>query len=99
MNRNIGRNEPCFCGSGKKYKRCCMSSSDKIKECFGDQGGTIFHGELPKDCLTCDVFEKCHKVTVAVALQGINLDLSHLIQNGLEEGWLKSLNELSEKKK
>ncbi|WP_404396650.1 YecA family protein [Idiomarina loihiensis] len=22
----IGRNEPCPCGSGKKYKRCCMSS-------------------------------------------------------------------------
>ena len=21
--RKIGRNEPCFCGSGKKYKRCC----------------------------------------------------------------------------
>lgn len=21
---NIGRNEPCPCGSGKKYKRCCM---------------------------------------------------------------------------
>lgn len=22
--RKIGRNEPCPCGSGKKYKRCCM---------------------------------------------------------------------------
>jgi preprotein translocase subunit SecA len=21
--RKIGRNEPCPCGSGKKYKRCC----------------------------------------------------------------------------
>jgi len=21
--RKIGRNEPCFCGSGKKYKHCC----------------------------------------------------------------------------
>jgi len=20
--RNIGRNDPCWCGSGKKYKRC-----------------------------------------------------------------------------
>lgn len=20
----IGRNDPCFCGSGKKYKRCCI---------------------------------------------------------------------------
>jgi len=21
--RKIGRNEPCPCGSGKKYKKCC----------------------------------------------------------------------------
>ncbi len=23
-NEKVGRNEPCPCGSGKKYKRCCM---------------------------------------------------------------------------
>lgn len=23
QNTNVGRNEPCPCGSGKKYKRCC----------------------------------------------------------------------------
>jgi len=22
----IGRNDPCFCGSGKKFKRCCLGS-------------------------------------------------------------------------
>jgi len=22
----LGRNDPCPCGSGKKYKRCCMTS-------------------------------------------------------------------------
>lgn len=21
-----GRNDPCHCGSGKKYKRCCMDN-------------------------------------------------------------------------
>lgn len=21
--RNVGRNDPCPCGSGKKYKKCC----------------------------------------------------------------------------
>jgi hypothetical protein len=25
---NIGRNDPCPCGSGKKYKKCCMSVHD-----------------------------------------------------------------------
>jgi hypothetical protein len=23
--RKIGRNEPCYCGSGKKFKKCCIS--------------------------------------------------------------------------
>lgn len=25
----LGRNDPCSCGSGKKYKRCCMDSTSK----------------------------------------------------------------------
>ncbi|TJV70068.1 MAG: prepilin peptidase [Mesorhizobium sp.] len=27
LRRKIGRNEPCPCGSGKKYKRCCLDRS------------------------------------------------------------------------
>jgi hypothetical protein len=23
----VGRNEPCPCGSGKKYKRCCLEKN------------------------------------------------------------------------
>ena len=26
----IGRNDPCICGSGKKYKNCCLSNSETI---------------------------------------------------------------------
>ena len=25
IRKKIGRNEPCFCGSKKKYKHCCGS--------------------------------------------------------------------------
>lgn len=25
---NTGRNDPCPCGSGKKYKKCCMLAHD-----------------------------------------------------------------------
>lgn len=25
----LGRNDPCHCGSGKKFKRCCMNSASK----------------------------------------------------------------------
>jgi uncharacterized protein YchJ len=24
----VGRNEPCTCGSGKKYKKCCGTHSE-----------------------------------------------------------------------
>ena len=27
----IERNDPCWCGSGKKYKKCHMAFDDKIK--------------------------------------------------------------------
>ncbi|HZB93243.1 MAG TPA: SEC-C metal-binding domain-containing protein [Stellaceae bacterium] len=27
----IGRNEPCPCGSGKKYKRCCLAKDAKAE--------------------------------------------------------------------
>jgi hypothetical protein len=30
--RKIGRNEPCPCGSGKKYKKCCLAKHEKAKE-------------------------------------------------------------------
>jgi hypothetical protein len=29
MSNNIGRNDPCPCGSGKKYKQCCLKAADQ----------------------------------------------------------------------
>jgi len=29
MGNKIGRNELCPCGSGKKYKKCCLYARDK----------------------------------------------------------------------
>lgn len=49
--KKIGRNEPCPCGSGKKYKKCCMKKQTKrltekgfqicFKKLVKDAGGTI----------------------------------------------------------
>ena len=27
MSKKIGRNEPCPCGSGRKYKKCCLGKN------------------------------------------------------------------------
>lgn len=31
----IGRNEPCHCGSGEKYKRCCLEADWAARETAG----------------------------------------------------------------
>jgi len=28
----VGRNEPCPCGSGKKYKKCCLPSHEEVRK-------------------------------------------------------------------
>jgi hypothetical protein len=44
MSRKIGRNDPCPCGSGKKYKRCCLNkdagSIGNIEE--------VLHNQTPR---------------------------------------------------
>jgi hypothetical protein len=34
----VGRNDPCPCGSGRKYKRCCMDKIIPIEESTADEG-------------------------------------------------------------
>jgi hypothetical protein len=28
IGRQLGRNEPCHCGSGRKYKQCCLAKDE-----------------------------------------------------------------------
>ena len=28
----VGRNDPCPCGSGRKYKKCCMAKNEESRE-------------------------------------------------------------------
>lgn len=32
MNQKVGRNDPCPCGSGKKYKQCCFKLAHQKKK-------------------------------------------------------------------
>ena len=32
--KKIGRNDPCSCGSGKKYKQCCEGKSAEKSDVF-----------------------------------------------------------------
>ncbi|MBY6036514.1 SEC-C domain-containing protein [Fictibacillus nanhaiensis] len=37
----IGRNDPCYCGSGKKYKKCCIHKEEQTREVSFHQEGLI----------------------------------------------------------
>lgn len=41
--RSVGRNEPCPCGSGRKYKTCCLDA-DREVERVGFEGLTLVGG-------------------------------------------------------
>jgi hypothetical protein len=32
MGHKIGRNDPCPCGSGKKYKKCCLLQDEEKRQ-------------------------------------------------------------------
>lgn len=47
MNTKIERNDPCWCGSGQKYKKCHMSFDQKLQQ-YEDNGYFIPDRELIK---------------------------------------------------
>jgi len=73
-----------------------VSPVAQLPDCFGEQGGVILGGESPKACLDCQVFEECHKITVAATLQAIATDLDLIVQNGLRKGTLEGFDALAE---
>ena len=55
MTRKIGPNEPCPCGSGKKYKKCCWS---KRFQWLVDEQGNVYR-RIPLD--DPDLFDQTMK--------------------------------------
>jgi hypothetical protein len=59
-----GRNDPCHCGSGKKYKKCCLMKIVDYGLCNGPAGGPGTHftsgmcGMPGSGVLEC---KRCHK--------------------------------------
>lgn len=50
----IGRNDPCPCGSGKKYKQCCLGkdaerAAGKVVNSYNKTGLAEFHGLSPDE--------------------------------------------------
>ncbi len=50
MNK-LGRNDPCPCGSGKKYKRCCMNKKPRVQSVMIGSSEPLRGGYYDKDTM------------------------------------------------
>ena len=46
LRMKIGRNDPCFCGSGKKYKQCCEKKAIEKSNRITKWAAIVFGGLL-----------------------------------------------------
>ena len=60
-----GRNDPCWCGSGKKYKKCHIDFDEKIEEFEGAGHIVPFH-EILKNAEQIEKIKESAKINIAV---------------------------------
>ncbi len=68
-----------------------------LKECFGNQGYEDLTGDSTEKCQSCELFDRCHKMTVSICLQSLSCDLDLIVQNGLDDGRMKTFDKLKMK--
>ena len=65
MAKKIGRNDPCWCGSNKKYKTCHMAFDDKIWS-MAIQGHEVPFHDLLKNAEQIEKIKESCKINIAV---------------------------------
>ena len=65
MAKKIGRNDPCWCGSNKKYKTCHMAFDDKIWS-MAIQGHEVPSHDLLKNAEQIEKIKESCKINIAV---------------------------------
>lgn len=63
--KTIGRNDPCWCGSGKKYKQCHARFDEKLKE-MADAGHIIPPREIIKTPEQIEKIKESCAINIAV---------------------------------
>jgi len=60
-----GRNDPCWCGSGKKYKKCHIDFDERIEE-FEGAGHIVPSHEILKNAEQIEKIKESAKINIAV---------------------------------
>lgn len=85
MSKSIRRNDPCPCGSGKKYKNCCLGKQDNPDYSNIENIPTIYKAGRKearfKECIHPDKSSCSEKIIVAHTIQN-NRILSKISDNG-----------------
>lgn len=85
MSKNIGRNDPCPCGSGLKYKKCCLGKEDNPKYSEEDNFAALYKEVRKKsrikECIHPDKTHCSERIIGAHSIQN-NKILSKISDNG-----------------
>ena len=65
MSKKIERNDPCWCGSGKKYKKCHEAFYEKM-ELMKKKGYAVLDHDLIKTPAQIEKIKESCKINVAV---------------------------------
>ena len=65
MSKQIGRNEPCWCGSGRKYKVCHAGFDAKI-ESYREQGHIVPPHHIIKTPAQIEQIKESCKINIAI---------------------------------
>ena len=60
----LGRNDPCWCGSGKKYKQCHLRFDDKVED-FKNHGSIVPTHDLIKTPEQIEKIKESAKINIA----------------------------------
>ena len=60
-----GRNDPCWCGSGKKYKKCHIDFDEKIEE-FEVAGHIVPSHKILKNAEQIEKIKESARINIAV---------------------------------
>ncbi len=61
----LGRNDECWCGSGKKYKKCHLDIDNRLQECY-EQGLEVPERSLLKTAADIEGIKKSAQINIGV---------------------------------
>ena len=63
--KSPGRNDECWCGSGKKYKKCHLNLDERLQELY-EQGEEVPHRSLLKTAADIEGIKKSAAINIGV---------------------------------